>query len=66
MSTGGTGASWNLTNGVAQLMMLSHSSGTTAAISAGVHVFFGACWARLLSTADIEQMHNDPFVICRG
>ena len=66
VSTGGTGASWNLTNGVAQLMMLSHSSGTTNAITAGVVVHFGAAWGRILSSADIGKMHEDPFVIVRG
>lgn len=66
VSTGGTGASWNLSGGAPALMLCSHSSGSTNAISAGVHVYFGAAWARILSSADFAALHEDPYRIVRA
>lgn len=59
-ATGGTGATYNI-SGNSRLIMMNHGASTTTGPSAGVHVYFGAAWAKILPKEQIMMLHRDPW-----
>lgn len=61
-----TAGTWNLTGGVGALVMFSHNSSTTDAITNSTKVLFAAAWNRVLSWDEIAAMHTDPYQVVRA
>lgn len=61
-----TAGTWNLTGGVGALVMFSHNSSTTDAITNSTKVLFAAAWNRVLSCDEIAAMHTDPYQVVRA
>lgn len=61
-----TAGTWNLTGGVGALVMFSHNSSTTDAITNSTKVLFAAAWNRVLSGDEIAAMHTDPYQVVRA
>lgn len=65
VSTSATGSTYTIT-GTPTFLMMQHSGNTGIGPSAGIHVLFGATWARLLPTSAFAEMHEDPWILVRS
>lgn len=65
-STGGTGASYNVSTPPSRFLMLAHGGSSSLGPSAGVYVIFGGAWARVLPANAFAMLHDDPWCFVRG